>query len=556
MRIMILSILTAIVALCSADAWGEATESRILSVRGEWGKMAPEKLLQLGNSYYMERNLPDSAFLCMSILVNRLQAMPTRTESDTRCYVVALNYISNLYKLVYYDYYKAHTYILQAKELAEQHYTDFLPYIYLTIGNLYLVESGMSLEKPNYDKALTAYRQGFSASLSSDQRNCISNLFINIAQVAWGEDMLSLIEQEIRQYAQLDIPYDQENREYAKALCMGIQLWQKGDRDEALHLFRSLPATLQLRPDDILMIITYDITYHALIKLGREQEALRQIDTMIAWAKKHDQPECLTDAYRYYYEYFKGKNDRTQTDRYELLWRQQRDSTINRIHMGSFQKAPFLFDIAKMNDQMRRLAYRKQMQQRILIITVVFSVFAIVMIVLLLISRKRIQQSYRQLYQKNHDLLAAEKHGQARDEADDDVAPESAPAQKYSHNQIDDEVSAEILRQVMHIMETDDEIFDDAFSIERLSDIMGTKKIYISQAINARTGQTFSTLLNDFRIKEACRRMSDIANYGHYSVEGIAQSVGYNSRSHFSKLFKNFTGLTPSAYQKMAREDR
>ena len=554
---MILSILTAIVALCSADAWGEATESRILSVRGEWGKMAPEKLLQLGNSYYMERNLPDSAFLCMSILVSRLQAMPTRTESDTRCYVVALNYISNLYKLVYYDYYKAHTYILQAKELAEQHYTDFLPYIYLTIGNLYLVESGMSLEKPNYDKALTAYRQGFSASLSSDQRNCISNLFINIAQVAWGEDMLSLIEQEIRQYAQLDIPYDQENREYAKALCMGIQLWQKGDRDEALHLFRSLPAAGQLQSDDLLTLtlVSYDITYHALIQLGREEEALHMLDTMIVWAKKYDQPDSLTDAYRYCYEYYKGKNDHAQTDKYELLWRQQRDSTINRTHMSSFQKASFLFDMAKKNDQMSKMAHKKQMQLRILIIITVFSVFAIAIIVVLLINRRRIQQNYRQLYQKL-DQLAVDEQKQSGVDIDIAADRKSIPVQKYRHNQIDDEVSAEILRQVMHIMETSEEIYDETFSIERLAEMMSIKKIYISQAINVGTGQPFSSLLNGFRLKEACRRMNDLGNYGHYSVEGIAQSVGYSSRSHFSKLFKNFTGLTPSAYQKMGKEGK
>ena len=554
---MILSILTAIVALCSADAWGEATESRILSVRGEWGKMAPEKLLQLGNSYYMERNLPDSAFLCMSILVSRLQAMPTRTESDTRCYVVALNYISNLYKLVYYDYYKAHTYILQAKELAEQHYTDFLPYIYLTIGNLYLVESGMSLEKPNYDKALTAYRQGFSASLSSDQRNCISNLFINIAQVAWGEDMLSLIEQEIRQYAQLDIPYDQENREYAKALCMGIQLWQKGDRDEALHLFRSLPAAGQLQSDDLLTLtlVSYDITYHALIQLGREEEALHMLDTMIVWAKKYDQPDSLTDAYRYCYEYDKGKNDHAQTDKYELLWRQQRDSTINRTHMSSFQKASFLFDMAKKNDQMSKMAHKKQMQLRILIIITVFSVFAIAIIVVLLINRRRIQQNYRQLYQKL-DQLAVDEQKQSGVDIDIAADRKSIPVQKYRHNQIDDEVSAEILRQVMHIMETSEEIYDETFSIERLAEMMSIKKIYISQAINVGTGQPFSSLLNGFRLKEACRRMNDLGNYGHYSVEGIAQSVGYSSRSHFSKLFKNFTGLTPSAYQKMGKEGK
>ncbi|MBQ9645609.1 MAG: helix-turn-helix transcriptional regulator [Prevotella sp.] len=509
----------------------------------------------MGNSFYADKNMPDSSFLCMSILVNRCQAQTSLSEDETKYYIVALNYLSNLYKIVYTDYYKAHTYILKAKELAEENYTDYLPYIYLTMGNLYLVESGMSLDKPNYDKVLDAYKHGFKASLASEQHKCISDLFVNIVQVALGEDMLPSIRQEIKQYAQFDIPQEDGIWTYAKNLCRGIQLWQGGNHDKALQEFYDLPATGQLQPDDLLTLVSYDITYHALIQIGREEEALHMLDTMIVWAKKYDQPECLTDAYRYCYEYYKGKNDHAQTDKYELLWRQQRDSTINRTHMSSFQKASFLFDMAKKNDQMSKMAHKKQMQLRILIIITVFSVFAIAIIVVLLINRRRIQQNYRQLYQKL-DQLAVNEQRQSGVDIDIATDRKSIPAQKYSHNQIDDEVSAEILRQVMHIMETSEEIYDETFSIERLAEMMSTKKIYISQAINVGTGQPFSTLLNGFRIKEACRRMSDLGNYGHYSVEGIAQSVGYSSRSHFSKLFKNFTGLTPSAYQKMAKEGR
>lgn len=38
------------------------------------------------------------------------------------------------------------------------------------------------------------------------------------------------------------------------------------------------------------------------------------------------------------------------------------------------------------------------------------------------------------------------------------------------------------------------------------------------------------------------------------SFEGIANSVGYKSRSNFAAVFKDIVGLTPSAFQKMHRE--
>ena len=37
-------------------------------------------------------------------------------------------------------------------------------------------------------------------------------------------------------------------------------------------------------------------------------------------------------------------------------------------------------------------------------------------------------------------------------------------------------------------------------------------------------------------------------DFNHYSMEGIASEVGYNSRSGFYSAFKSETGLSPSLY--------
>ena len=66
--------------------------------------------------------------------------------------------------------------------------------------------------------------------------------------------------------------------------------------------------------------------------------------------------------------------------------------------------------------------------------------------------------------------------------------------------------------------------------------------------------KNFNMLLAEHRIREACRLIQNIMEYGHLTIEGIAQEVGYKSRSSFSNAFKRVTGLSPSAFSTIAKE--
>lgn len=50
---------------------------------------------------------------------------------------------------------------------------------------------------------------------------------------------------------------------------------------------------------------------------------------------------------------------------------------------------------------------------------------------------------------------------------------------------------------------------------------------------------------------EAMRRFDDAERYGNYSIEGVAESVGFRSRSTFSTWFKRFTGLGAAEYRRL-----
>jgi AraC-like DNA-binding protein len=60
-----------------------------------------------------------------------------------------------------------------------------------------------------------------------------------------------------------------------------------------------------------------------------------------------------------------------------------------------------------------------------------------------------------------------------------------------------------------------------------------------------RTRHTFISFLNEVRINEACKKLTD---GGFESISTIAYTCGFNSITNFNRVFKTITGKSPSEY--------
>jgi len=70
----------------------------------------------------------------------------------------------------------------------------------------------------------------------------------------------------------------------------------------------------------------------------------------------------------------------------------------------------------------------------------------------------------------------------------------------------------------------------------------------LSQLLNVFIRRNFFNYVNEFRVKEVKRLLVD-PGFDNYSLLGIAEEAGFNSKSSFNRIFKNETGMTPSAYK-------
>lgn len=103
------------------------------------------------------------------------------------------------------------------------------------------------------------------------------------------------------------------------------------------------------------------------------------------------------------------------------------------------------------------------------------------------------------------------------------------------------------------------EVFDEMelyknseLSIFDVSKILNVNKTYISYIINNQTGENFNYFVNQYRINET-KKMLLSENFDNYTIEAIANIVGFHSKSSFNTAFKKIVKQTPSEFKKLNR---
>ncbi|CAM4486841.1 two-component system response regulator YesN [Paenibacillus endophyticus] len=102
---------------------------------------------------------------------------------------------------------------------------------------------------------------------------------------------------------------------------------------------------------------------------------------------------------------------------------------------------------------------------------------------------------------------------------------------------------SQVVDKVQRYME---EHLGEEFSREQVADAVYLNPAYLSRLFRRETGYSLTDYLVRLRIAKARIELEKTNN----RVSDVASNVGYGNFSHFSKLFKKTTGLTPQEYRK------
>lgn len=94
-----------------------------------------------------------------------------------------------------------------------------------------------------------------------------------------------------------------------------------------------------------------------------------------------------------------------------------------------------------------------------------------------------------------------------------------------------------------------DNLSNEDIDIDNIATEMGVSRTLFFQKIKAITNDSPYELLKNYRLKRAAEYLS----MGDVQVNEVSFLVGFKSRTHFSKLFKDKYGHTPGKYAKLAK---
>ncbi|HLO74184.1 MAG TPA: helix-turn-helix domain-containing protein [Flavobacterium sp.] len=97
-------------------------------------------------------------------------------------------------------------------------------------------------------------------------------------------------------------------------------------------------------------------------------------------------------------------------------------------------------------------------------------------------------------------------------------------------------------------LEQKEAFLDPNFKLAFVAKKLNTNTAYLSQYFNQVIQKTFSEYTQELRIQYVLQKLVDAPYFRKYTLQAIAEEVGYKDANTFVRVFKKQTGLTPNYY--------
>ena len=263
--------------------------------------------------------------------------------------------------------------------------------------------------------------------------------------------------------------------------------------------------------------------------------------------------EQLVNVYHELEGVYSKIGEKDSAKKYRSLYLAFSDSVFNVHQFNVANSKLFEYENNQTKQRIDSLVSRNKMQLAVIVVFVIMVVCLTLLYIALRRKTRSLLEAQRMLVSKNEELMQNDRQSKQILEQYVNIASRQAMAAQPSVN-LDEEQRNRLLNSITTVMNDVDTISRSDFNLQMLADMVESNTKYVSWIINDTYKKNFKTLLNEHRIREACRRLSDTEHYGSMTIQAIYEELGYNSAASFIQSFKKVNGMTPSMYQKLKQQ--
>lgn len=450
-------------------------------------------------------------------------------------------YTSNIHK----DYYSALHYFFEGIEAAHRcHYKELEAILLGNISSIYFLKE----DPAGLTYSLQTYEMGH-------EQNSAYLIFIGALNASYMYYLLHDYDKALPYIKEAEFimkqnEYYNQGNVYA---IYGMIEFAKGNRQQAIEYYKKGLALNAMNQTSykVLLLNEYAI---ALAEEGKNQQAIDLLFQALAFTKEEN---C---------EIYRNRVINTLSVCYEnmgqyaeaLAWQrrlqQETDSIFNTDKEKVLSELRIKYDTEHQANEIRKnkliLLQKEKKEQALIGILVI-----VLLVVFALWYRYRRQnQLYTSIVRQHQESIRKEQQlkeviASLREQSQEAPAAPSVSSvgEKYAASSLTNEKKNSLFQRLENLMQEEEVYKENLLTKERVADLLGTNRTYLSQVINEQTQQNFTQYVNNYRINEAIRLLSDPET--DIPLKAVASEVGFNSMSTFYKIFQNTVGIPPKQYR-------
>ena len=545
--------LCAILIMLLASVMMQVANAYNVNQYNQWVKVSTEDLMRRGQDYLQNKGWVDSAMVCYSIVANRVQN--NNLESKDKYQIArALNNLGYIYATYYYDFQKAYENLNKSMELSKLYgFDNNLAYSYLNMASIFDNRNRLFANDALSTEALDNTKLAFDFAVKAQEWNVAVTSIYNMLEMIHNKADFELIAPDLVRFKNLQLTDSVEMWQCTRMFCKATEAFQAGQYQQALNYYEKMLGEAQKittnRQQCVIKAMQQKAAVLAVMRHYEEAiSCLREVEHI---ALDHSMQSELIDNYRAMAQVYDAMGNQKMAEQLDYKFLKARDEFIKKSHAEMVEKSRFLDEMRRVNDQVAQIQAKHERTHQLLLMMSLIA--AIILIAMVLLVRSNIKQRnyIRHLYEKNVQLLDVKVS--AEQPVSHSVGKQEDSAPKYQ-NQLDQESKDRLFERIKNVMDDIAIICKPDFSLQQLAIQVGSNYKYVSQVVNERYGKSFKQVLNEQRVREACRILNDPNQSAHLTIEAIAANLGFNSRSNFTVTFKRITGISPSDFMKMAKE--